>query len=275
MTKGVRMNIDDFVLRAVIAGLCIAIAAGPMGCIVLWRRMAYVGDATAHAAILGIALSLTWHIPMFWAVFAVALSVGFFVYLLTARQFSSDAVLGVLSHGALAIGFVILSFAPKIGVDPMSYLFGDILSISWTDIQLIAAVCALCSGLLIWRWQRILTTTLDRDLAYASGINPHVENAVLTLTIALLIAVAIQVVGVLLVSAMLIIPAAAARPLVKTPEMMAIGAVLMGVLSVLGGMQGSLWFDTPTGPSIISCAAIGFAATQIWSAIIGQIRAGG
>lgn len=268
------MIIDDFVIRAVIAGIVIALAAGPLGCIVLWRRMAYVGDATAHAAILGIALSLTWHIPMFWAVFAVALAVGLFVYLLTARQFSSDAILGVLSHGALAIGFVILSFAPQTGIDPMSYLFGDILSITWADIGLIAVICAICLSLILWRWQNILTVTLNRDLSYASGINPHLENAILTLTIALLIAVAIQVVGVLLVSALLIIPAAAARPMAKTPEIMALGAVAVGVFSVLGGMQGSLWFDTPTGPSIISCATACFAISQIWSLTLGQMRAG-
>lgn len=261
------MIMDDFIVRAILGGLLIVAAAGPLGCIVLWRRMAYVGDATAHAAILGIALSLTWHIPMFWAVFGISLAVGGVVYLLTSRRFSSDAVLGVMSHGALALGIVILSLVPQSGIDPMAYLFGDILSLTWPDLALMAIVALISLGLVIARWTAILTTTLNEDLAYASGINPRVENAVVTIALALLIAVAIQIVGVLLVSALLIIPAATARPLAKTPEHMAWFAVWIGGLSVLGGVQGSLWFDTPTGPSIITAAAIGFALSQIWSAM--------
>ena len=203
------MMLDDFMVRATLAGVGVALAAAPLGCFVVWRRMAYFGDATAHAAILGVALSLA-------------------LNLLTGRGYAMDTLLGVLAHSALAFGLIAVSFLSGIRIDLMAYLFGDILAVSRGDLAVIWGGAALVVALVGWRWSALLTATLNEDLAYASGIDPKREQLVLTLALAITVAVAIKVVGVLLIAAMLIIPAAAARPLSRTPEGMALVAAMIG-----------------------------------------------
>lgn len=252
---------DDFVFRAALAGLGTVLAAAPLGCFVIWRRMAYYGDATSHAALLGVALALLTEVPIFAAVLVVSLAMALIVSLLSERRVSSDALLGVLAHGALAIGLVAISLFPNQGADLSAYLFGEILAVSRTDLVLIWGGAVLVGALLIWRWQALLTATLNPDLAVASGTNPRQEQLVLTLALALTVALALKVVGALLIAALLIIPAAAARPLARTPEAMAFIALALGGLSVLGGLLASFTYDTPTGPSIVSVAALLFALT--------------
>ncbi len=255
--------LDDFMVRATLAGLGTALAAAPLGCFVVWRRMAYFGDATAHAAILGIALALAFNISVFAGVLAVALGVALALSALTGRGHGLDTSLGVLSHSALALGLVAVSLLQGVRVDLMAYLFGDILAVSAMDLGVIWGGAILVGVLLAWRWQAMLMATLNPDLAFASGIHPRREQLVLTLALALVVAVAIKVVGALLIGALLIIPAAAARPLARTPEAMAAMAALIGIAAVIGGLQASLTWDTPAGPSIVAIAAIAFAVTSV------------
>jgi zinc transport system permease protein len=144
-------------------------------------------------------------------------------------------------------------------------LFGDILAVSRGDLAVIWGGSVLVLIGLIWRWSPLLTATLNEDLATASGIKPKREQLVLTVALALVVAVSIKVVGALLIGAMLVIPAAAVRGLVKTPEAMAIGAVLVGVLATVGGLFASLQWDTPAGPSIVVVAFIVFVASLVMS----------
>ncbi len=250
---------DDFMTRATVAGLGVAIAAAPLGSFVVWRRMAYFGDATAHAAILGVALALALEISVFAGALAVALAMALIVSGLSQRGYAMDTLLGVLAHSALAFGLVAVSFLAGVRMDLMAYLFGDILAVSRMDLVVIWAGGGLVAALIAWRWSPLLTATLNDDLAYASGIDPKREQLILTLCLAITVAVAIKVVGILLISALLIIPAAAARPLAKTPEEMALMATGIGTLAVILGLQGALIFDTPAGPSIVCAAAICFA----------------
>ena len=262
--------LDDFLVRAGLAGIGVALAAGPLGSLVVWRRMAYFGDATSHAAILGVALALATDLPIGFGTLVVALLMAATVSTLAARGWAMDTTLGVLAHSALALGLVAVSVVPGARVDLSSYLFGDILAVSRGDLGFIwgGALCVV--GLLVWRWQGLLTATLNEDLAHASGINPDRERLILTLALALTVAVALKVVGALLIAAMLIIPAAAARGLARSPEAMAVFASLIGGLAVLGGLLASLRFDTPAGPSIVVAAAAAFAV----SALLGQMRRG-
>ena len=261
--------LDDFMMRATLAGIGVAFAAAPLGCFVVWRRMAYFGDATAHAAILGIALSLALSISVFAGAMAVALIMALTVNALTGRGYAMDTLLGVMAHSALAFGLVAVSFLSGIRIDLMAYLFGDILAVSRLDLGVIWGGAALVVGLIGWRWSDLLTATLNEDLAYASGINPKREQLVLTLALAITVAVAIKVVGVLLIAAMLIIPAAAARPLSRTPEGMAVVAVGIGSVSALLGLRAAYVFDTPAGPSIVCVAALIFVGTSL----LGGLRA--
>jgi zinc transport system permease protein len=260
--------LDDFALRAALAGLGVALAAAPLGCFVIWRRMAYFGDATSHAALLGVALALATDLPVFAGVLLVALVMALIVSALSERNVSADALLGVLAHAALALGLVAVSLIPGQRVDLSAYLFGDILAVRQSDLLVIWGGAVLVGALLVWRWQALLTATLNPDLATASGGNPRREQLILTLALAITVAVAIKVVGALLIAAMLVIPAAAARPFARTPEVMAFCAVVIGAMSALGGLAGSFAFDTPTGPSIVTLAAGIFALSSALSPLL-------
>jgi zinc transport system permease protein len=255
--------LDDFMVRAALAGIGVAFAAAPLGCFVVWRRMAYFGDATAHAAILGVALSLAFSMSIFVGAVIVALLMALTVSFLSGRGYAMDTLLGVLAHSALAFGLVAVSFLSGIRIDLMAYLFGDILAVSRGDLAVIWGGALLVMLLICWRWSALLTSTLSEDLAYASGINPKREQLALTIALAVTVAVAIKVIGVLLIAAMLIIPAAAARPLSRTPEGMAVIAGLIGTLSAVVGLRAAYIFDTPAGPSIVCVAAITFLVSSV------------
>ena len=254
---------DDFLIRALFAGVGVAVAAAPLGCFVVWRRMAYFGDATAHAAILGVAVSLALGVSVFVGALAIALAMALTVSNLAERGFGVDTLLGVLAHSALAFGLVAVSFLQGVRLDLMSYLFGDILAVSKTDLLVIWGGAALVVGLMSWRWQALLTATVNRDLAYANGINPKREQRLMTLGLAIVVAVAIKVVGALLIVAMLIIPAATARAVARSPEAMAFGAAGIGAAAAMGGLWLSYQMDTPTGPSIVCVAAALFVAFNL------------
>lgn len=255
--------LDDFLIRAVLAGIGIALVAGPLGCFVIWRRMAYFGDATAHAAILGVALALAFDISLLAGTLGVSLLMALAVSSLADRGHAMDATLGVLSHSALAIGLVAISFVPAVRVDLASYLFGDILAVGRSDLAAIWGGAVLVAGLLAWRWRALLTATLDEDLAASAGIRPERERLVLTVALATVVALAIKVVGALLIAAMLIIPAATARSFARTPEVMAVIAGAIGALAVVLGLQASLTYDTPAGPSIVAAASAAYAVSVI------------
>lgn len=256
--------LDDFTTRALLAGLGVAAATGPLGSFVVWRRMAYFGDATSHAAILGVALALALQLPLTLGVLGVALAMAMTVSSLAARGWAMETTLGVLAHSALAFGLVAISFVPGVRTDLSAYLFGDILVVSRADLGLIWGGAAVVLGLLLWRWQALLTATLSEELAHAAGLNPNRERLVLTVALALVVAVALKVVGALLIAAMLIIPAAAARALARTPETMALLAAIIGGLASFLGLQLSLWQDTDAGPSIVASAAVIFALAAAW-----------
>ena len=254
---------DDFMVRATLAGVGVALAAAPLGCFVVWRRMAYFGDATAHAAILGVALALALEISVFLGAVVVAFVMAITVTLLSGRGYAMDTLLGVMAHSALAFGLVAVSFLSGIRIDLMAYLFGDILAVSKSDLIVIWSGAALVVALIAWRWSALLAATLNRELAYASGLDPKREQLVLTITLAITVAVAIKVVGVLLIAALLIIPAATARNLSKTPEAMAVIASAFGAISAIAGLRAAYLFDTPAGPSIVCVAALLFAVFSV------------
>jgi zinc transport system permease protein len=254
---------DAFLINAALAGIGLMLAAGPLGAFVVWRRMAYMGDATAHAALLGVALALLSELPIALGTALVALAIASLVTVLASRDRAADTILGVLAHSALAIGLVAISFAPQVRSDLSAFLFGDILTVSRADLAWIWGGAAIVLGLLAWRWNPLLTATVNEELAQAAGLDPRRERFVLTVALALVVAVAIKIVGALLISAMLIVPAAAARSFARTPEGMALIAVLIGCASVLAGLWGSFTYDTPAGPSIVAAAAAFFGLSLI------------
>ena len=257
-------------VRAGLAGIGVALAAGPLGCFVVWRRMAYIGDATAHAGILGVALSLALSLDVFVGVLLVAALMAMAVAALSGRTYAADTLLGVGSHSALAFGVIAVALLGGPRIDLMAWLFGDLLAVGRADLAVIWGGAAAVLALLGWRWSALLTATLSPDLAQASGIRPNREQMVLTLTLAITVAVAIKVVGALLIAAVLIIPAAAARPFARSPEAMASLAAGVGTASVLAGLGGAWHWDTPAGPSVVAAAAMFFAASNLARAALGR-----
>ena len=255
--------LSDFIIRAALAGVGTAIAAGFLGSFVVWRRMAYFGDATAHAAVLGVAIALGFQVSSLGSVGVVAVLMAVGLWALTGRGFAADPVLGVLSHGALALGLLAVALVPSARVDLDTYLFGDVLTVSKTDLAVIWGGAAVVVGVLAWRWSRMLTATVSPDLAYAADIDPRREQLILTLLLAGVVAVSIKVVGALLITALLIIPAAAARNLSRTPEAMAVIAVLCGIIAALGGVGLSFTLNTQAGPSIVCTAAALFVLSLL------------
>ncbi len=254
---------DDFLIRAGFAALGVAIPAALLGCFVVWRRMAYFGDATAHAAVLGVAIALGFGLSIFAGVGMVALLMALTIHWLTGRGQSIDTVLGVFAHGALALGLVSVAMIPGQRVDLDAYLFGDVLTVSKDDLKIIWAMALVVCAALAWQWQRLLTATVSPDLAAAAGHNPRRAQLVLTLLLAAIVAVAIKVVGALLITALLIIPAATARVFARTPEQMALIAGGVGALSAIGGLQVAIAMDTGVGPTIVCVATLAFALAQL------------
>ena len=237
--------------------------AGPLGCFVIWRRLAYFGDTLSHSALLGVALALLLELNITFTVFCISVVVAMLLMLLQRRaSLSSDALLGLLAHSALAVGLVVLAFMTWVRVDLMGFLFGDILAITRADLMMIwfGGVAVLIALIKIWR--PLFAATVSYELATAEGTRPDFANIVFTVLLAAVIAVSMKIVGVLLITALLIIPAAAARRFSNSPEQMALIAIIIGVFSVWLGLSGSLEFDTPAGPSIV-VAALSFFILSI------------
>ncbi|WP_375600305.1 metal ABC transporter permease [Devosia sp. Naph2] len=245
----------DFFSRALIAGVGLAAVTGPLGCFVVWRRMAYFGDTMAHSALLGVALSILLSVNVTLGVFAVAaLVAGALLLLQKQNTLSTDALLGILSHSSLAVGLVIVGFLTQVRIDLMGFLFGDILAVSVEDIAIIYGGGLAILVILVLNWRPLLAATVSPELAEAEGLRPEVSRIILMLLMASVIAIAMKLVGVLLITSLLIIPAATARRLSATPEIMALVAAALGALAVVGGLFGSRTWDTASGPSIVVMA---------------------
>ena len=250
---------DSFLLRAVLAGIGVALAAGPLGCFIVWRRMAYFGDTLSHAGLTGVALGLLLGVGPTLGMAVVGAGAGVLLLLLQRqRRIPADTLLGILSHAALACGLIAMRFMDKVRVDLFGYLFGDILAVSWNDVAVVYGGAVLVVGALALHWRDLITLTVHEDMAAAEGVPVARTRFLFTLMIALSVAVALKIVGVLLVTAMLIIPAAAARPLARSPEAMAVYASLAGALAVIGGLAASLAWDLPSGPAIVASAVVLF-----------------
>lgn len=251
---------DEIILRAFIASTVLAATLGPLGSLVVWRRMAYFGDTIAHAALLGVALSLVLgFLPMTLSMFGVAVGVA----LLLGRaardgRFHSDTLLGLLAHGTLALGVLLVALTRDVRVDVTAFLFGDVLAMDWPQVGILVAMCAAVLLVLRFAWRALLMVTIDRTIAHVEGVHVARTEQMLVLMLAAVIAVSIQLVGVLLITALLIIPAAAARYLAGSPRQMALFASLIGMFSVSAGLFGSLAMDAPTGPLMVVVASLSF-----------------
>jgi len=258
-------SMDEFMIRAGLAGLGIAAIAGPLGSFVVWRRLAFFGDALAHSALLGLAFAFLLEIEpvlaiaMFGAGFALALSA-----LLGRAKLPSDTLLSISAFTTLSLGLIALSVVETLRVDLVSYLFGDILAVTRRDVATVWVGALAALAALAFLWRPLLAASVDEDLARVEGVAVDAARFAFVLLLALVVALAMKIVGVLLVTALLVIPAAAARRFAASPESMAVWAALLGAAAVLIGLYASLAFDTPSGPSVVVAAAALFAISLMF-----------
>ena len=259
---------DTFLWRALAAGIGVALVAGPLGSFVVWRRMAYFGDTLAHSALLGVALGFLIGIDLQIGIVATCVALAVLLVGLQRQQaLGTDTLLGILSHSALSIGLVAVAFMQGLRVDLMGYLFGDILAVGPVDLLWIYGGAVAALAILVAIWRPLLAMTVHEELARAEGVPVARVRLAFMLVMAVTVAIAMKVVGVLLITALLIIPAATARRFASTPEQMAVIAVLVGCLAVIGGLGASLFLDTPSGPSVVVCAAALFGLSLGWGVL--------
>jgi zinc transport system permease protein len=261
-------NPPTFLIMALIGGLLVATISAPLGVFMVWQKQSYFGATLAHSALLGVGLGLLLDINPTYAVIFVSIAIGFSLFMLEQKsQLATDTLLGILAHSSLALGLIVLSLQPDIQIDLMSYLFGDILSIELFDIGMLLSLMLLVGLFFSIYWNQLLNITLNKELAETDGINTQKVQLGYILLLALLISLAIKIVGILLITSLLIIPAAAAHRLSKTPEQMLNFAFIAGIISVISGLLMSITLDTPTGPSIVICATVIFLTTLFKEAL--------
>lgn len=255
---------DDFIIRAFLGGLGLAIIAGPLGSLVVWRRMAFFGDALSHSALLGVTLGFVLGINLNLGIALVCIVLALLLVVLQSRvRLAADTLLGIFAHSTLSLGLVAMTFMERLRVDLISYLFGDILAVTVYDLAWIYGGGIIVLGALVLLWRPLLSVTIHEELARVEGVPVEWMRLAFVLLIAITIAAAMKIVGVLLITSLLIIPAATARRFARTPEQMAVLAAIIGVVAVGAGLYASLFFDTPSGPSIVVAAATMFALSAI------------
>ncbi len=275
------MPITD-ILAILLTGLATALIAGPLGCFIVWRRMAYFGDAIAHSALLGIALATAFHISNnIGVLIGCGLFAAILIWLQAQRILAMDTLLGLLAHSGLAVGVVLLSLlspeaessssvhgshnAPLFDIH--DYLLGDITAVTLPDMALVILFSS-TSLLLLYRfWESLLLFTVHEELAQAEGVSLNRMRMLLTGLLTIFVVIAVNSIGVLLMTSLLLIPAATARMLTHSPHTMALVAMVVGVISMLGGGISSQVWHLPHGPAIIVCAIMILIGVTLYSAL--------
>ena len=264
---------DDFFIRSLVAGVGIAIVVGPLGCFVIWRRLSYFGDTLSHSALLGVTLAYSFSLNISLSVFIISAVVALLLINLQKRtKLAGDSLLGLLAHSTLAIGLVLIGFLSYIRFDLMGLLFGDILAVTIEDIALVWVGGFVILGILYFIWKSLFSATVNFDLSAAEGMKPEVSNFIFTLLLAGVIALSIKMIGALLITGLLLIPAATARNISNSPNQMVFLATLVGIISVIAGLFTSLELNTSSGPTIIVVALILFIVSLVPLEIKGQLQ---
>lgn len=255
----------ELLLPALTGGWLLAMVTGPLGCFIVWRRMAYFGDTLAHSALLGVTLGLLLQVSPSLTVVALCVALALLLTLLQKqKQIATDTLLGILAHSGLSLGLIALSFYSGANFDLMTFLFGDLLTLGWEECLWMLGGAVIILLLLHRLWEDLLLVSLNEDLAAAEGVPTERIRFGFLLMLALMIALAMKLVGILLITSLLIIPAASARPFSRSPQQMALLAAVIGGLSITLGLAFSWWQNTPAGPSVVSAAFVLFLLSLLW-----------
>lgn len=261
---------DDFLWRAALGAGLLGAAAGPIGCFVLWRRMAYVGESVSHIGLLGAAIGLLLGVNALWGTAVLAVVAAFIMANARARIIPADTHVGIVGHIGLALGYILLSGMDTVRADLLGYLFGDVLALSTDDLMWITLASLSALVLILALWRPLLRQAVGGDIALVEGHRSRWAQTAFLVLIALLVAFGLKVVGALLMVALLIIPPAAARFFARSPAAMAWLAGLIGALSAPVGLAAAYHFDAPAGPSMVLAAACCYAISAIAARIFAR-----
>lgn len=257
---------DTFILYALAAGIALALLVGPLGSVVVWRRMAYFGDTLAHAALLGVAMAIAAdQLPMAGVALMGIIIATVLFWLEKQRDLSTDTLLGILSHSALALGLIVLSViqAQGFNINLMSYLFGDLLAVDLSDLYIMYGSVFVILLVFSQILPALISISVNEELARVDGIPVEKIRFIFMILLSLVVAVALKMVGILLITALLIVPAATARLYSRSPRQMIYLSAVVAMMAVVIGLMVSLNWDFPTGPTIVVSAAVLFFVSRV------------
>jgi len=256
---------EDFLIKAILIGISIAIIGGVLGCFIVWKKMAYFGDSLAHSAILGVFLAILFDINLhFGVLFICVFFIIALLYLEHQHILATDTILGILAHIGLSIAIIGISLFPEHNIDLHSLLFGDILSVTYDDVLISFIASLVVLSILIYKWDNFVLMSIHKDLARSEGVPVFLYNVLFMFLVGIIVSISIQIIGVLLITSMLIIPSASSRVISTSPKMMAIISSIIGVMGVLGGISLSSLYDTPSGASVVLILSFIFASFVIF-----------
>lgn len=264
VTRNTGMNewLDDFLVRSVIAGLIMVAIAAPMGCLMVWQRLAFLSDTLGHAAVMGVGLGLLLEVTPVFGVLAVALLIVYSLNRVNSLNSAlSETTLAIISHTGLAGGIILVGLLPAQSVNLEAILFGDLLATTRADLVRLLITTVVLLLLLLHHWRSFVAVSVSREIAQAEGIQVRKVQFLMYIMIALLVAVMMKVMGVLLIAAMLVIPTTSARLFSRSPEQMVAVSALYGLAALAGGIGSSFQFDWQTGPAIAVSATLLLLAT--------------
>lgn len=248
----------ELLAPAWLMGAILVSLTAPLGCLMLWRRMAFFADTMAHGTLLGVALAAILTLPFWFGVGLVSLLLVALLWFLHDARLPNDALLALCSSALLCGGLLLVQQLPTLRPELLSYLFGDLLSVDWTDIPMltVATIAGLC--LLAINWRSQIQLAIDSDIAISEGVSAGWQRLIFMLVLALFTVLALKAVGSLLMGALLIIPALTARLLAHSPTQMVIWAFVWAQIGVAGGLWGSVWLNSSTGLTIVLCMTLCF-----------------
>lgn len=241
----------EFIVKALLTGIGISIVSGPIGSLMVWQRMAYFGDTLAHATLLGVSIAMLLHINIYYGLIGTSCLIAVILTITNNKNFTNDTTLSILSNLILAIGLIIATTIKNFRLDLLNYLYGDILSVTSSDLCWILGMVIIVIGSLLIYWEKLVLITINQQIAIAEGVAYNKIRWILIILISLIFAVSVRLVGVLLINSLLIIPCCLAKSLAKSPTQMAFLGSIYGCLAIILGILGSIQFDLPTGPAIV------------------------
>lgn len=249
----------QLLLPAWIMGTLLVFLTAPLGCLMLWRRMSFFADTMAHGTLLGVALAAVLSLPLWIGVTFTAILLVAVLWVLHDPRLPNDALLALCSATLLCSGLLLIQHLPALRPELLSYLFGDLLTIEWSDLPVFIGIIIAALAVLFHYWQAQIQIAIDPDIAVSEGVNAKWQRLIFMLLLALFTVLALRAVGSLLMGALLVIPALSARLVSHSPKQMVIAAFIIAQMGVTVGLWSSAGLNISTGLSIVLTMSIVFA----------------